>query len=126
MNVTPILVSVLGVLAGLAAGLGAPFVTSLLGRRTSAWIEQHAISDRILDLWVTEEPLPDLLRLDVHGTRRRLLLLGCRLRDRTARDACLRLVHLASSSDVRDDELLDAWSEMIATVAACHRRLSAT
>jgi Fe2+ or Zn2+ uptake regulation protein len=38
-----------------------------------------------------------------------------------ARTACLQLVSLADSGDFDEDELLEAWTDMIAAVATVYR-----
>jgi hypothetical protein len=121
VSTSQLLLSILGVLAGLTAGLGAPLVTSRLGRQTAVQAEQQQLAREILDLWRVSHSLQDLLRNDINGARRNLLLLGVRLRDQTARESCLQLVQ-AATSGFTDDQLIDAWSDMVGAVSAAYRR----
>lgn len=117
-------VAAAGVVAGMLVGLGAPYVTTRLGRRQQAGDREREIAERILDLWQSEEPLPEILRNDARGIRRSLLLLGARLNDGGTRNSCLKLVRMSNSDEFTDDELIEAWSDMVAAVAQVSRRMS--
>jgi hypothetical protein len=116
------IVAISGVFVGLLVGLGAPWVTSALKARTDRGSEQHAVAERILSLWEHPEQVPDMLRNDLYGIRRSLILLGSRLNDPTARLACLTLVSMAADASLPDSSLVDGWSDLVASVASVFRR----
>ena len=103
-------------------GLGAPFVTAMVARRREYRAAEHELADRILDLWKADKPLIDLLRDDRLNARRSLLLLGVRLSDQPAREACLRLVHVSGTPGATEDELLDLWGAVVEVVSGVYRR----
>jgi hypothetical protein len=116
------LIAVSGVFAGLLAGLGTPWLTSLMSKRSGQASEQHAVADRLLSLWEHPEPIPEILRADLYGARRSLILLGSRLSDSAAREACLSMVRIAADQNATDEALVDAWSDFVAAVAPVFRR----
>jgi hypothetical protein len=119
---TQAVLAALSVLAGLLVGLGTPWLSAALSRRTGRGQEQHAVADQILVLWQRSESIRELLTDDLYGTRRNLLLLGSRLNDPEARTACLRLVHLSAQEDLSDSDVVDNWTEVVEKVSLVYRR----
>jgi hypothetical protein len=72
-------------------------------------------------MWDSSDDIVVGLRGEASTTRRQLLLLGVCLRDARARDACLKVISLAGARDRSDDEVLDAWSDMVDAVATTYR-----
>jgi hypothetical protein len=120
-SVLPSLVSAASVLVGLLVGLGSPLLVSAISRRSRRSKEQHQIAHQILELWEREEVVHDLLVENLYLTRRMLLLLGNRLRDRVAREACLYLVRLAAQVTPDRTEVVDAWSTLVKEVGRVYR-----
>jgi hypothetical protein len=121
-NTVQSIVTVSGVFVGLLVGLGAPWVTSAMKARADRGGEQHAVADRILSLWERPEQIPEMLRNDLYGIRRSLILLGGRLNDSAARMACLELVGMAADDNLPDSNLVDGWSDLVASVSTVFRR----
>lgn len=113
-----VLVSALG---GLIVGLGAPALASREERRSAARDWERSLADRVLELWEGESDLYGALTASASPLRRNLMLLGVRLRDKDAREACLELVRLADTSNPDEEELLNAWADMVAAVASVYR-----
>ncbi len=115
-------VAVAGVLAGLLVGLGAPWLNSLSARRSGRSKEQHIVADQILQLWQRPEGVRELLVDDLYGTRRSLLLLGSRLQEKKARNACLTLVHTSAQRDSQEDDIVDGWTDVVMHVSEVYRK----
>ncbi|MEY9927207.1 hypothetical protein ABH926_001832 [Catenulispora sp. GP43] len=110
------------VLVGILVGLGSPILSGRLTRRQDARKAQHDLADRILDLWQSDRDLAGLLQSDINGSRRKLLLLSARLTDSSARESCLRLVHMSALPGTTDEALMDQWSLAVDSVARVYRR----
>lgn len=114
-------IALVSVLGGLIVGLGAPALASHEARRSAAHDQERSLADRVLEMWENEGDLYAALTSRTAPLRRNLMLLGIRLRDKEARNACLELVQLADAGNPDEEELLNAWADMVAAVARVYR-----
>ena len=120
MTQSPLVTLTAGV-AGAVVGLLSPVVAASFTRLSATKQAQRVVADDILDLFNDGRPLTALLGGAQSATRRKLFILGLRLRDAAARDACNALVEKAGEPQVSDDELFLAWQQMISKVSRVSR-----
>jgi hypothetical protein len=104
---------IVGTLAGLAAGLLAPYVSQRAQSLATTRRSQAALAQAALSLFEGNQSLEELLCGPTSPTRRRLFLLTTQLRDNSARAACMRLIATAGTSDMDAGTLTDEWARCI-------------
>lgn len=106
-------VGIIGTLAGLTAGLIAPYVSSAAAARSARRGEQAELARTALSLFEGESTLERLLRGTASATRRKLFLIANQLDDEATRRTCLDLV--AAAGDPSTDELIveDKWTSCV-------------
>ena len=119
MDQTPVVTLAAGTI-GAAIGLLAPFIATALTQRGVTRESQRIVANEILDLLSEPIPIDELLGGRHSSARRRLYILGIRLRDRSAREACEQLV-IAAGEAIDEDGLYPAWSRTIQEVSRISR-----
>lgn len=114
------LLPVMSAFLGLAAGLLSPLVSGGIGRRSTRRADQRACCEEILEMFRNVNVV-ETLRSPLDATRRSLLLIAVRIRDATARNACMALVEYASGPQATEAGILDRWVAMIEEVARVYR-----
>ena len=120
MTQSPLITLTAGVV-GAAIGLLSPVIAASFTRLGAAKQAQRDVANNILDLFNDGRPLPALLGGTHSAARRQLYILGLRLRDVAARDACYALVEKAGEPSASDDDLFNAWHRMINEVGRVSR-----
>ncbi|MEU5911475.1 hypothetical protein [Micromonospora sp. NPDC047527] len=118
--VVPAIIPAVMALVGLIAGLLAPMITGSGESRRRRREDQRARCDEILGLFV-DVNVSRALTEPESAVRRRLVLSAARLKDRSAREACLSLANAVARSDVDEDEVLRQWTFMIQEVSRVYR-----
>lgn len=107
---------------GAVIGLLAPVISSALTQRGANAEGQRLVANEILDILSDAQPLDRLLGGRHSSARRKLYVLGIRLRDKAAREACADLVVAAGQDGAGDHDLYPSWSRAIGEVSRISRR----
>lgn len=120
MSQSPLITLAAGAL-GAVVGLVAPFISTSLAQRGASRDGQRIVANDILDLLSDSTPIDELLGGRSSPARRKLYILGIRLRDKAAREACERLVVEAGQDGSSEEDLFPAWSHTIQEVSRISR-----
>jgi hypothetical protein len=107
-------------IAGLAAGLSAPFLVSAAESRRRRREDQRLQCDEILSLFKDVNVYQSLTAPD-SGLRRRLLLGAVRLQDARAREACWALVDCSAMTEADREQVLAHWTDVVREVSRVYR-----
>jgi hypothetical protein len=120
MSQSPVVTLAAG-LAGATIGLLAPVIAASLTRLGTTRQAQREVADAILELLAEAGPIDALLTGSVSPARRRLYILGLRLRDEAARRACADLVTAAGAAGATENDLFPAWRTALDEVSRVYR-----
>ncbi|GLH99810.1 hypothetical protein [Phytohabitans aurantiacus] len=120
MSQSPLVTLAAGMI-GATIGLLAPVIAASLTRLGATKQAQREVADSILDLLSEPKPIDALLTGSFSPARRRLYILGIRLRDDVARRACTDLVKAAGDVGASEDDLFPAWQNAITEVSRISR-----
>lgn len=114
--------TLLGTLLGASVGLFAPLIAARLTAKASDRDSQRAIADSIMSIFDDGRSPMELLGYEESPERRKLYLLAMRLKNREARQACLKFIAQANHSSEDSEAGLRAWEQLITEVAKIYTR----
>ncbi len=120
MNQSPLVTLAAGVI-GAMIGLLAPIIAASFTRLGLTRESQRKVADDILDLLGDSRPIDVLLSGSSSAARRKLYVLGIRLRNNAARTACMELVAAAGPAHVSENDLFPAWQKALEEVSRISR-----
>jgi hypothetical protein len=106
---------------GAVIGLAAPVINALTARLGTRRQQQRELADRILELFGEAQPLVVVLGGPHSTVRRQVYLLGERLDDTAAREACLELVRSAGNPGATEDDIFPKWQDTITEISRVSR-----